>query len=226
METPTKSRPAPLSVASRRRRLLAAAVAMLVAGCVPHQPGPQPGPQPQPPQPRIVARLYYWDAPNLIRVERAGSAIPVANGMALFENDVVETMWSYSRLDFPGTGQVWLDVNTRVRVGSLWLFFGRLFASVDSPFPVSTDDVTASPEGTRFGVRRDRQSGDYAVAVEVGRVLCTGRRIAFRYLVPAGSALFATPRASPQQPRPINLQGEIGWARAPMSGARPQSQIR
>jgi len=221
MGLPTKARSAELSFAAHRRRLLAAAAAAIVAGCASPR-SPQP---PEPPQARVVAHLYYVGDPSPVRVERGGRAVAVSVGMALLERDFVETTTGYARIDFVAGGQVWLDVNTAVRVGSLFAFFGRIFAEVGPRFTVETQDVTASPEGTRFGVRRDRQTEDYAVVVETGRVRCTGRRLAFDYVVPAGSALYATPRAKPGPPKPLSraeLQAEIGWVSAAMSGARPE----
>jgi hypothetical protein len=228
----TKTRRAGLNFATRRRRLLAAAVAALAGGCVPPrrdrgippQPAPpQPAPpQPAPPQPRMLARLYYWDDPNLIRVERGGRLMPVSNGMALFERDFVQTMSSYAQIDFVAGDRVWLDVNTRVQVDSLWLIFGRIFASGSPPFRIETEDVTASPEGTRFGVRQHYpRTGDYAVVVESGRVRCTGRRLNFQYVVQAGTALVATSRVAPAPPGRVDLRREIGWASAAMSHAKP-----
>lgn len=213
MGRPTKTRRERLSFATRRRRLLAAAVAALVGGCV---------------QPRIFARLYYRDDPNLIRVERAGRAIPVSDGMALFENDIVETMGSYARIEFSPRDHAWLDASTRVRVGPLWLFFGRIFASVGTPFRIETEDVTASPEGTRFGVRRNRQTGDYAVVVETGQVRCTGRRLSFLHVVQTGAALYATPQKQPAPPKqvpPAELQREIGWASRAIGGEKPEPTV-
>jgi hypothetical protein len=220
----------------RRRRLLAAAAATIVGGCAPlppddrRPPRPQP-PQPEPPRPRIVARLDYRDAPNQIRVERAGRLTPVSDGMALFENDFVETISSNAGIDFSPGDVVWLDKITRVRVGSLWLIFGQIFASVSSPFSVETEDVTASSEGTKFGVRRDKQKGDYAVVVETGKVRVTGKKsLRFEFVVQAKNVLIATPLAKPDPPKlvpPKELQREIGWAlplRA-IRGERPDLKV-
>lgn len=221
MGLPTKARSAALSFVTHRRRLLAAAAAAIVAGCA-APPSPQP---PEPSQPRVVAYLYYTGDPSPVRVERGARGVAVSVGMALLERDFVETTTGYARIDFVAGGRVWLDVNTAVRVGSVFAFFGRIFADVGPGFTVETQDVAASPEGTRFGVRRDRRTEDYAVVVETGKVRCTGRRIAFDYVVPAGSALYANPRARPAPPRPLSqaeLQAEIGWVSAAMSGARPE----
>jgi hypothetical protein len=174
----------------------------------------------------VVAHLRYWDAPNQISAERGGRAISAADGVGLLENDSIETRLAYARIDFVAGGQVWLDVYTRVRVGSLWVFFGRLLASVSPPFRVETEDVTASPEGTTFGVRRDRATGNYVVAVETGRVRCTGKRVSFQYVVRAGEILSATPRAVPPAPRPGNVPAEIGWVRSAMRGGKPAPPIR
>jgi ferric-dicitrate binding protein FerR (iron transport regulator) len=145
--------------------------------------------------------------------------------MALLANDAVETGYTYVEIDFMVGGRVWLDVNTRVQVGSVFLFFGRLFSSVNPPFRVETEDVTASPEGTNFGARRSRTSGDWAVAVQTGRVRCTGKRRRFQYDVLAGQILVvAGPRTVPP-PSKGDLQREIGWATQAMRRQKPPPPI-
>ncbi|MGH6691682.1 MAG: FecR family protein [Gammaproteobacteria bacterium] len=228
MALPTKTRCARLSFAMRRRRLLAAAAAAIVGGCAP-LPRDDRGPlRPEPPRPRIVARLYYRDDPNLVRIERAGRAIAVSNGMELFAGDIVETMSSHAEIRFPPSDQVWLDVNTRVRVSSLWLYFGRIFASVSPPFSVETEDFTASPEGTRFSVQRKRETREFAVVVETGQVRCTGRLVNFQFTVRAGSVLSAPSRLKPQPPRQISqveLKREIDWASRAILLQKPERTV-
>jgi ferric-dicitrate binding protein FerR (iron transport regulator) len=147
--------------------------------------------------------------------------------MALLANDAVETGYTYVEIDLVVGGRVWLDVNTRVQVGSIFLFLGRLFASGAPPFRVETEDVTASPEGTNFGVRRSRTSGDWAVAVQTGRVRCTGKRLRFQSDVLAGQILVvAGPLTVPPRPALGDLQREIGWATRAMRRQKPLPPIQ
>jgi hypothetical protein len=242
MEVPIVARPEQLIAATSRRRLLVCAAAGLLSGCAeltprtqppgpsgePSSPGPRaqpPGPSGQPPPPsRAIAQLRYWDSPSLVRVERGGRAVAVVDGMPLQANDVVETQNAYAEIDF-SEGPIWLYVYTRVRVGSLWLFFGRIFSSVVPPFSIDTEDVTASPEGTTFGARRDQKTGEWAVVVENGRVRCTGRRVPFQYRPFSGQILTAKPGQTPLPPRPANLPNEIGWATPARRRQKPLPRV-
>jgi hypothetical protein len=243
MEVPTGAWPEPLIAATSRRRLLVCAATGLLSGCAelapraqpsgpsgqpPPPQGPRaqpPGPSGQPPPPsRAIAQLRYWDSPNLVRVERGGRAVAGVDGMPLQANDVVETQNAYAEINF-SEGPIWLDVYTRVRIGSLWVFFGSIFSSVVPPFFIDTEDVTASPEGTTFGVRRDQRTGEWAVVVENGRVRCTGKRIPFQHHLRAGQILTARPGQTPRPPGPANLPNEIGWATRARGRQKPPPRV-
>jgi ferric-dicitrate binding protein FerR (iron transport regulator) len=209
MDVRRTTRPDRVSPPGSRRRLLAALAAGVFAGCVPST-----GPARRVSSPaaaRGLARLVLGDMPSLVRVERQYQAIPASDGMVLVAGDVVETTGAYVELDFAGSGRVWLDADTRVQLGSLWLVFGRIFSSASPPFRVETEDVTASPEGTRFGMRRTRGARDWTMAVETGRVRCEGKNQRFRYDVRAGEILEGGPGSTPPPPSRGDLQREIGW---------------
>ncbi len=57
-----------------------------------------------------------------------------------------------------GEGTVTLDESTRVRLGSLEVFFGRILANVRGLFETTSDNVVAGVEGTShlFEVARNR----------------------------------------------------------------------
>jgi hypothetical protein len=107
-----------------------------------------------------------------VRVWRAGRMLQASRGMALEPGDEVETgPMAAAVLHFRGTGDTLLGESTRVRIGSLEVLFGRIFARVRSAFEASSETVVAGVEGTRFlfEVRRDRS---VRVAVAEGRVTC------------------------------------------------------
>ena len=116
--------------------------------------------------------LLVWRNLVALRAER---------GMRLEPGDVVQTgPRSAATLVFSGgnpgagAGTVTLDESTRVRVGSLEVFFGRVFASVRGLFETSSENIVAGVEGTSylFEVQRDR---DVRVAVAEGVVSCRSR---------------------------------------------------
>ena len=66
--------------------------------------------------------------------------------------------------------------NTRVRVGSLFVFFGRVFATVSGSFSVDSEFVATSTEGTEFTVSIDRlRRGPFSVALGQGILRCEPR---------------------------------------------------
>lgn len=131
--------------------------------------------------PRTGILLY---ADPGVRVTR-GDRGPVAYeaGMEVLSGDSIETADGQAVLDYDDGSAVILNRATRLQLGSITLFFGELFARVKSIATrgggqVVTNELSASVEGTEYGVRRDLPVGDTAlgnvqVYVRDGRVLCT-----------------------------------------------------
>lgn len=121
-----------------------------------------------------------------LRVWRDGQELRATRGMLLQRGDVVQTgPLSAAVIRFSGggtdtsagaaTGTTTLAENTRVRVGSLEVFFGRVFANLRGIFETSSENIVAGVEGTRFlfEVRPDRSVG---IAVAEGVVACRPRQ--------------------------------------------------
>jgi hypothetical protein len=163
-------------------RLLGLALALLAAlglsGCPPVDPGSgirlnqvvqeRPGQDPRwvQSEPRAAG----------VRVFRGGAEINASLHMQLQPGDEVQTgPLAGAVLAFRDRGEIVLDENTRVRVGSLEVFFGRVFASLRGLFETTSEEVAATNEGTRyvFEVARD---GSTKVAVLDGVVNCRSRQ--------------------------------------------------
>jgi len=111
-----------------------------------------------------------------VRVYRRGHALDVRRGMRLLPGDEIQTNGSSAAvIRDPEHGEVVLASNTRVRLGSLEVLFGRVFADVRGFFTTSSENVVAGVEGTRFlfEVARDRS---VRVAVLDGVVTCRSKR--------------------------------------------------
>jgi hypothetical protein len=107
-----------------------------------------------------------------VRVWRGGREIAVRRLMAMLPGDEMETGANAAAvLRVRDAGDVLVLERTRVRMGSLEVFFGRVFALLRNRFTVSSETVVAGVEGTRFlyEVRRDRA---VRVVVADGEVVC------------------------------------------------------
>jgi len=108
-------------------------------------------------------------------VYRGGRRLPVSLPYQLQPGDVIETgPDAVAVVRFPEGNEIILDSNTRVRLGSFFVEFGRILARVQGLFEAESENVTAGVEGTEFvfEVTRDR-----AVAVTVldGTVVCRSK---------------------------------------------------
>ncbi|MEO7850816.1 MAG: hypothetical protein ABIR94_01005, partial [Rubrivivax sp.] len=148
-----------------------------------------------------------------LRVWRNFVTLRPTAGMLLEPGDVVQTgPGSAASIVFDGSsggGTVTIDESSRVRVGSLEVFFGRIFANVRGLFETTSENVVAGVEGTAylFEVARDRS---VHVAVAEGVVACStkdGSWAAIR--LPAGQSLRsaypnrAVPRVGPADAREL-----------------------
>lgn len=85
------------------------------------------------------------------RVFRQGQPVAVRPWMALLPGDEIETgPQGAAIIAFKRTGTVTLAPHTRVRVGSLEVLFGRIFAKIRGLFTVESQEVVAATEGTEF----------------------------------------------------------------------------
>jgi ferric-dicitrate binding protein FerR (iron transport regulator) len=154
-----------------------------------------------------------------VDVLQAGRSTVGRDGMALHSNDVVRTFGSsYAQVRFLDGDQVWLDFDTRVRVGSIFTFFGRVFAAVSGVFEVDSEFVAASSEGTEYTVTIGRGGrNNFSVAVRTGAVRCVPRRGRWRAVrLVAGQRLRGQGGATPALDRLDNreMQSEFGWVPA------------
>ena len=111
-----------------------------------------------------------------LRAWRDEQPLRPTTGMRLQAGDVVETgPGTAALIRFGASGSTVLDARTRVRIGSLEVFFGRVFADVRGFFQTASETVVAGVSGTRFlfQVRPDRST---RIAVAQGEVTCTPRR--------------------------------------------------
>jgi hypothetical protein len=112
---------------------------------------------------------------GLVSVYRDGGPLPLRIPLSLRGGDEIETGPDAGAvIRFEDGGEVVLGPRTRVRLGSLEVLFGRIFASVRGLFSAESETVVAGVEGTRFLFAVDRGQ-DVQVAVLEGRVLCTSR---------------------------------------------------
>lgn len=117
-----------------------------------------------------------------LRVWRGMQEVAATRGMRLQPGDVLQTGAASAAVirysggaPGAGTGSVALDENTRVRVGSLEVFFGRIFANVRGLFETTSENIVAGVEGTRFAFEIAAGSRDVRVVVASGVVVCTSR---------------------------------------------------
>jgi FecR protein len=130
---------------------------------------------------RPTGILLYAD--RGVTIMRTGSGpVGYESGMEVLAGDTIETAGGQAVLDYDDGSVVVLNRATRIRLGSIWLFLGELFARVKSIASrgggtVVTDELSASVEGTEYGVRRDLVGANTApgrvqVYVRQGRVSC------------------------------------------------------
>ncbi|MBI2277896.1 MAG: FecR domain-containing protein [Dechloromonas sp.] len=132
-------------------------------------------------RPRAGTLLY---ADPGVTVTRSGQGvIRYEPGMEVLTGDSIETADGQAVIDYDDGSAVILNRATHLQLGSIRLFFGELFARVKSIATrgggqVVTNELSASVEGTEYGVRRDLPAADAAsghvqVYVRDGHVRCT-----------------------------------------------------
>jgi len=88
-------------------------------------------------------------AHQFVSVTRAGQPMTVRLPLMLQPGDIVETREGGAVLRLE-KGEAVLAPHTRVRLGSLEVLFGRIFANVRGLFRAEDDSVAADVEGTQF----------------------------------------------------------------------------
>ena len=114
-----------------------------------------------------------------VRVWRGGSEIRAERLMTLLPGDEIETGANAAVvLRFRDAGDLLVLERTRVKIGSLEVFFGRVFAVLRNKFSVSSETVVAGVEGTRFLFEVGRNRAVH-VAVADGAVVCSSPKSAW-----------------------------------------------
>lgn len=206
------------------RRRLVFGLGLVLAGCA--EPYVRGGPVYDTPAPAAREPVATLDVQGPVEVVRDGRAVNGHDGMPLFLGDHLRTFASsYALCRFRDGDAVWLDHETHVGMGSVFTFFGRVFASVSGVFQVDSEFVAASSEGTEFTVTIERTQPRFSVAVRRGTVLCRPRRANWRPIrLQPGERLIgvgaATPRADRLDAR--EQETEFGW----VPGSTPTFRFR
>jgi len=179
-------------------------------GPTPAEPGPRPGGGGGGPAASWVAHLY---ADTGAAVSRGGRSVAYGHGMPLWLGDVVETdAANFALIEYTNGDGVYLKPETRVRLGSIFVFFGEIFNRIvsGSGFRAESDVVEAGVEETEFLVHVDRVTHVTTVTVSRGVVRCTARAGTWTALSLKPNQRLIVPRQVTVQPRPLVLnQTEI-----------------
>ena len=159
------------------RRILLILSALGLVGCLTVGLGPMTfGPS----ENRGLPLLYADPGVSIVRAD--GNPVAYEGGMVLLQGDTVSTKDGQAVIDFDDGHVVALQSNTHIQLGSIRLFFGELFARMETLVRrggarVETDELTASVEGTEYSVKRtaprsSRADGRSSVIVRRGQVRC------------------------------------------------------
>jgi hypothetical protein len=158
-------------------------------------------------------------------VFRDGKPVAARPPLTLQPGDELETGTGGAALvQLPDGGMVVIDARSRVRIGSLEVLFGRVFAAVRGLFSVESENVVAGVEGTEFAFEVTPDKGVRVVVLE-GVVVCTSKagrwpptrlRSGLGFSTRPGTG---TPRVAAASQR--ELDDLRGWVRRVTSAARP-----
>lgn len=162
-----------------------------------------------------------------VTVRRAGADVRVHTGMLLEPGDEITTGGGVAAvLQLGGVGEAVVDERTSVRLGSLEVIFGKVFANLRGIFTVRSETVEAVNDGTRYLFEVAPSRATRVVVVD-GAVTCRPRRGSWSAVrVSAQRALIvdypgtSTPRITAVDPRDIasRYQSIRGALPAPTSG--------
>lgn len=108
-----------------------------------------------------------------VELTRAGKKLGLSADARVIDNDVIETGPMTAVLIRYAEGhQVLILPNSKVRMGSLFLFLGELLVKARGVFQIETNFVTAGVEGTEFLVRAAGEGHAVDVIVTEGAVIC------------------------------------------------------
>jgi hypothetical protein len=172
-------------------------------------------------QPRVGTLLY---ADPGVTITRNGKELRYEPGMEVVSGDSIETANGQAVIDYDDDSAVILNRATRIQLGSIKLFFGELFARIKSIATrgggqVVTNELSASVEGTEYGVRRDRPeagaaTGHVQVYVRDGHVLCApGVRARWSPVALTRNQAFeVTGYHAAPAPHPVDARALSRWA--------------
>jgi len=169
-------------------------------------------------------------ARSAVRVIRDGAPLADPMGARLQKGDVIETGTETSALlRFADGNEVILGPDTRVRLGSLEVFFGRVFASVRGAFVVHSDTVSAEVEGTEYLFEQPRAEAVRVVVLE-GVVTCRSPQSRWADARIGAGRMFDLDYADGEAPRVVNAPPDVllstrRWVDAVRSTATPRFKL-
>jgi hypothetical protein len=141
-------------------------------------------------------------------VIQQGRAIPARADLPLKTGDELQTEpASTVILHFPGSDEVYVLSQTRVRIDSIFVFHGEIFVRAKGRFAVKTEFATAGVEGTEFWVSVDAKS-TVSVGVFKGRVRLESRTGLWRPVRVTRNEVFRIPQEQPPSKDP-NPQDDL-----------------
>lgn len=112
---------------------------------------------------------------------RGRERLPFRVPQVLERDDEFETARDVMAVIRYPIGDVYVDAGTRVRIGSLDVLFGRVFAKVKGFFSIENQNVVAGVEGTEFAFEVARD-GSTEITVLDGAVLSSSKRLPWKPL--------------------------------------------
>jgi hypothetical protein len=163
------------------------------------------------------------EAASLVSVFRDGRPLAARPPFTLQPGDELETGAGVAVIQFPDGGSAVVDERSRVRVGSLEVLFGRVFAAVRGLFSVESETVVAGVEGTEFLFVVGPDRGVHVVVLE-GVVVCTSKAGRWDPIRLRSGLGFSTRPPGLEAPRvqsvsPSDLDGIRAWVRR-VTGAK------
>jgi hypothetical protein len=105
-------------------------------------------------RPEQYRRLAGVDLQGSLDVMRNGQLMPVSLSMPLMTGDELLTHRdTLAIIRYPEGHDVYLMPDTRVRLGSIFTFFGEIFVRAKGFFQANTEFVSAGVEGTEFWLK-------------------------------------------------------------------------